>query len=54
MKIERITLYHLDMPLAHPFETSFGLEVRRQCILVAATAGGLTGWWECVALDRPS
>ena len=54
MKIDRITLYHLDMPLAHPFETSFGLEVRRQCILVSASAEGLTGWGECVALDRPS
>lgn len=54
MKIEMISLYHLDMPLAHPFETSFGLETRRQCILVAASAGGLTGWGECVALDRPS
>jgi O-succinylbenzoate synthase len=54
MKIERITLYHLDMPLAHPFQTSFGLETRRQCILVAMSSGGLTGWGECVALDRPS
>jgi O-succinylbenzoate synthase len=54
MKIEKITLYHLDMPLAHPFKTSFGLEIRRQCILVSVIAEGLTGWGECVALDRPS
>jgi hypothetical protein len=24
MKIERVELHHVDMPLAHPFETSFG------------------------------
>ncbi len=54
MKIERVAVYHLDMPLAHPFETSFGLEIRRQCLLIAASGEGLTGWGECVALDRPS
>ena len=54
MKIEQISLYHLDMPLAHPFQTSFGIESRRQCILVAASMAGITGWGECVALDRPS
>ncbi len=53
MKIERIDLYHLTMPLAHPFETSFGLQTHRECILVAARAAGLTGWGECAALSRP-
>lgn len=53
MKIDQIELYHLEMPLAHPFETSFGLEINRQCILVAARADGLVGWGECVAGDRP-
>jgi O-succinylbenzoate synthase len=54
MKIDNVNLFQLDMPLAHPFETSFGIEHRRQCILIAASAEGLTGWGECVALDRPS
>ena len=54
MKIEKVTLYHLDMPLAHPFKTSFGLEIRRQCILVEVSCQGKSGWGECVALDRPS
>jgi len=54
MKIEKITIYHLDMPLAHPFKTSFGLETSRQCLILSAEAGGLTGWGECVALDLPS
>ena len=54
MKINQITLYLLDMPLPHPFETSFGVENSRECILVAASADGLMGWGECVAMDRPS
>jgi len=53
MKIERIELYHISMPLVHPFETSLGLETHRECILVAARADGLTGWGECVASIEP-
>jgi O-succinylbenzoate synthase len=51
MKIDRITLYHLSMPLVSPFETSFGRMAERECILVRAEAEGLTGWGEC-AVDR--
>ena len=54
MKIERIELYHISMPLVHPFETSLRLETHRECILVAAFADGLTGWGECVASIEPS
>jgi O-succinylbenzoate synthase len=53
MRIEQIELYHISMPLLHPFETSFGVETHRECILVAAYADGLLGWGECVAGDRP-
>jgi O-succinylbenzoate synthase len=53
MKIERIELHHIDLPLVHPFETSFGREFTRPCILVAAHAGGLTGWGECTAHSGP-
>jgi O-succinylbenzoate synthase len=53
MKIERIELHHIDLPLVHPFETSFGCEFTRPCILVAAHAGGLTGWGECTAHSGP-
>ncbi len=51
MKIERIVLYHVSMPLVSPFETSFGRSEARECILLEAFAGGLVGWGECVA-DR--
>jgi O-succinylbenzoate synthase len=53
MNIESIELHHVDMPLAHPFETSFGRELTRPCILVAVHAGALTGWGECTAGAGP-
>jgi O-succinylbenzoate synthase len=53
MRIQQVELYHISMPLVHPFETSFGLETRRECILVAVRADGLIGWGECAASDRP-
>ena len=37
MKIERVELHLIDMPLAHAFETSFGREETRPCIF--STAG---------------
>ena len=53
MKIESIMLHHLRMPLVAPFETSFGREVERECVLVSLKAGGLTGYGECVATRDP-
>ncbi len=49
MPIDHITLYHVSMPLVAPFETSFGVETDRHCILVRVEADGLTGWGECPA-----
>jgi O-succinylbenzoate synthase len=53
MKIEAITLHHLSMPLIAPFETSFGRETDRQCVLITLQADGLTGDGECVATRDP-
>jgi len=53
MKIERVELHQIELPLVHPFETSFGRESTRTCILVAVHAGGLTGWGECTAEVGP-
>ncbi|MCE9646189.1 MAG: o-succinylbenzoate synthase [Chloroflexi bacterium] len=53
MKIESILLHHLRMPLVSPFETSFGRETDRECILVEIHAEGLTGYGECVASRDP-
>src|SRR4030042_4922138 len=51
MKIDRISLYHLRMPLLSAFETSFGRIPTRDCVLVEAFADGLMGYGECPA-DR--
>ena len=53
MKIEQIELRHLVMRLVAPFETSFGVEQDRACIIVAMRAGGFTGYGECVAAVEP-
>lgn len=53
MKIERISLHHLRMPLVAPFETSFGRATERDCVLVVLYAEGLTGCGECVADQSP-
>ena len=53
MKIERINLYHLSMPLVSPFVTSFGRQLERQCLILALHAEGVTGWGECVANSTP-
>lgn len=51
MKLEKITLHHLRMPLISHFETSFGRVFDRDGILVTVYAEGLVGYGECAA-DR--
>ncbi|PWB71775.1 MAG: o-succinylbenzoate synthase [Anaerolineales bacterium] len=53
MKIESLTLHHLSMPLVAPFETSFGRETDRECIIVEMRSEGWTGYGECVATREP-
>lgn len=51
MKLERINMVHLRMPLVSPFETSFGRIHTRDCLILEAHADGVVGYGECVA-DR--
>jgi o-succinylbenzoate synthase len=51
MKINRIILYRLRMPLISAFETSFGRIHTRDCVLVEAFAEGMVGYGEC-PVDR--
>src|SRR5512136_1718063 len=53
MKIDQIELRHVVMRLVSPFETSFGVELDRACIILTMRAGGLTGYGECVAATEP-
>jgi len=53
LRIDRIELFHMSMTLTQPFETSFGVEHERPCILVRLEGGGAVGWGECVAGSGP-
>ena len=53
MKIDRIELRELQMPLVHFFETSFGRTTTRRIVLVRVDAEGLTGWGEVTAGEEP-
>jgi O-succinylbenzoate synthase len=53
LNIDAIHLREINMPLAHPFETSFGLTTGRRILLVELESEGLTAWGECVAGEHP-
>src|SRR5215469_18175018 len=53
MKLERILLRQIRMPLVHFFETSFGRTTERQIILIEVEADGTSGWGEVTAGEDP-
>jgi O-succinylbenzoate synthase len=54
MKIDAIHLGEVNMPLAYPFETSFGVTTGRRILLVELVSDdGFTAWGECVAGEHP-
>jgi O-succinylbenzoate synthase len=53
VKIEKITLRQVRMPLVHFFETSFGRTYKRDIILVEAAGEGTAGWGEVTAGENP-
>jgi O-succinylbenzoate synthase len=53
MKIERIELRLVRLPLVHFFETSFGRSYDRTFMLVTVDGEGVRGYGECVADDNP-
>ena len=53
LNIDAIHMREINMPLAHPFETSFGLTTGRRILLVELESDGLTAWGECVAGEHP-
>jgi O-succinylbenzoate synthase len=53
MKLERVTLRQIRMPLVHFFETSFSRTYSRDIILVEVTSDGVTGWGEVTAGENP-
>ncbi|MES1257584.1 MAG: o-succinylbenzoate synthase [Acidobacteriota bacterium] len=53
MKIDRIVLRRLQMPLVHFFETSFSRTYSRDILIVEAVSEGLSGWGEITAGENP-
>ena len=53
MKIDRLELRLLKLPLVHFFETSFGRIYDKHFILVRIDGEGSEGWGECVAEQDP-
>jgi o-succinylbenzoate synthase len=53
MKINRVELREIRLPLVHFFETSFGRTTERRIVLVRAEAGGIEGWGEVTCGEAP-
>jgi o-succinylbenzoate synthase len=53
VRIERLELRLLKLPLVHFFETSFGRIDDKHFILVRVDEGGVSGYGECVAEQDP-
>jgi O-succinylbenzoate synthase len=53
VKIERLELRLLELPLVHFFETSFGRIDDKHFIIVRADGDGTSGYGECVADNDP-
>ena len=54
MKLETVELRRIGLPLVAPFETSFGVQVERDILLVKAITSEGEGWGECVAGEEPT
>jgi O-succinylbenzoate synthase len=54
LRINRVELHQIHLPLLHPFETSLGRTTERHIILVRVEdSSGAEGWGECVADENP-
>src|SRR6202047_5478064 len=53
MRVGKITLREIHLPLVAPFETSFGQTSLRRILLVEADADGVAGWGESTGGEDP-
>ncbi len=53
MKVDAVELHRLAIPLRRPFRTSFGVQTKRDVLLVRVVGPDGEGWGECVALAEP-
>lgn len=53
MKIDRIELFHVAMPLIYPWKTAYGEDAACQSILCRMTSGSVSAWGESAPLAAP-
>src|SRR5579862_2566938 len=53
MRLRKIILREIHLPLVEPFETSFHRLSNRRMLLIEADVDGVSGWGECVAGEDP-
>ena len=53
MKIERVELFAVRLPLKHPYETSGSRETHQTHVLCRVESEGAVGWGESVATEQP-
>jgi o-succinylbenzoate synthase len=53
VKIDRVELRRVRLPLVSPFRTSFGTESARDILLIEVKGPDSCGWGECVAMSEP-
>jgi len=53
VRLERVEVRQLGLPLLQPFETSFSRQTRKEFLLLTVSADGISGFGECVAERDP-
>jgi O-succinylbenzoate synthase len=54
LTLEAVELRRIHLSLVAPFETSFGVQTKRDILLLKATTSVGEGWGECVAGEEPT
>ena len=54
MKIERLDVYYVEMPLIYPWRTAYGEDYEIHSVLVRATSEGHTAWSESTPFFAPT
>lgn len=53
MKIDRIELFHVAMPLIYPWRTAYGEDAAIHAVLCRMTSGSVSGWGESAPFAAP-
>lgn len=53
MRIDRIELFHVAMPLIYPWKTAYGEDAAIHCVLCRMTSGSVHGWGESAPFAAP-